>query len=246
VSFEEAAEMAFFGAKVLHPATMVPAMRKNIPVMVLNSLNPRSSGTCVRAHVERPKGKFTAIAAKKNISILNLAAPRMLVTHGFLHDVFEVFKRRQLPVDIVASSEVSLSLTVDSRIDISELLAELRAFTDAQVVTGKAIIAVVGENLRNRPGMLAYMFSAIADINVCMISQGASEITLSFVIDERDVPEAVRNLHHLLFPRPRKTARQSELPTGVAAGLSRGSAGVESLVFSTGEVEDTALSEVAD
>jgi aspartate kinase len=157
-----------------------------------------------------------------------------------------VFKRHQVPVDIVSTSEVSVSLTVHSRLDIAALLSELRQFTDAQAAPGKAIIAVIGENLRGTPGMVARVFGAINDINVCMISQGASEITLSFVIDERDVPEAVRNLHHLLFPRPRKTARQSELPTGVAAGLSRGSAGVESLVFSTGEVEDTALSEVAD
>jgi aspartate kinase len=203
VSFDEAAEMAFFGAKVLHPATLLPAVQKNIPVYVLNSQNPRSSGTCIRARAERPRTRvnaFTAIAAKKNVTIVTVSATRMLMAHGFLHDVFQIFKQYLVPVDIVSTSEVSVSLTVDSKLDISGLLTDLREFTDAQAEPNKAIIAVIGENLRGTPGMCGKVFSAITDVNVRMISQGASEINISFVIEEGDVPAVVRRLHALLFP----------------------------------------------
>jgi aspartate kinase len=206
VSFDEAAEMAFFGAKVLHPATMLPAMRKNIPVYVLNSMNPRCKGTCVRARSDRPKTRFnafTAIAARKNITIVTVSASRMLMAHGFLHDVFERFKRYQISVDIVSTSEVSVSLTVDSKIDLTKVLADLSEFTDVHTEPGMAIIAVIGDNLRGTPGMCARVFGAISDINVRMISQGASEINISFVIEEKNVPETVQRLHKLLFPRQR-------------------------------------------
>jgi aspartate kinase len=195
VSFEEAAEMAFFGAKVLHPATLLPAIRKNIPVQVLNSRNPLSPGTCVRAHAPRSSAKVKAIAAKQNVTIVNVRAARMLVTHNFLHDVFEVFKRYQVPVDTVSTSEVSVSVVVDSKHDISNLVTDLGAFTDVEAEPGKAIVCVIGENLRGIPGMLAQVFGAITDINVRMVSQGASEINIGFVIEEKDVPEAVRRLH---------------------------------------------------
>ena len=195
VSFDEAAEMAFFGAKVLHPATMLPAMRKDIPVYVLNSHNPGSSGTCVRTHAKRASTQITAICAKKNMTIVNVNAGRMLVAHAFLHDVFQVFKQHQISVDTVSTSEVSVSLTVDSKLDLTQVLDDLRAFTDVDVETGKAIVCVIGDNLRGTKGMLARIFGAIREINVRMVSQGASEINIAFVIEEKDVPEAVRRLH---------------------------------------------------
>jgi aspartate kinase len=207
VSFDEAAEMAFFGAKVLHPATLLPAMQKNIPVYVLNSHNPSSRGTCVRTHARRAKGEITAISAKKNMTIINVRAGRMLVTHSFLHDVFEVFKRHQISVDTVSTSEVSVSMTVDSKLDLSRVLDDLRTFTDVETETGKAIVCVIGENLRGTHGMLAKVFGAITDVNVRMVSQGSSEINISFVIEEKDVPEAVRRLHHLFVEQmPRAEA----------------------------------------
>jgi aspartate kinase len=204
ISFDEAAEMAFFGAKVLHPATMLPAMAKNIPVYVLNSLNPGAQGTCVRARSDRPRNgenAITAIAARKNVAIVSASASRMLMAHNFLHDVFQVFKRYQIPIDIVSTSEVSVSLTVDSRLDLTNLLKDLREFTDAQVEPGMAIVAVIGDNLRGMPGMCGRVFSAMNDINVRMISQGASEINISFVVEETQAREAVRRLHRLLFPQ---------------------------------------------
>lgn len=198
VSFDEAAEMAFFGAKVLHPATVLPAMQSNIPVFVLNSRNPRSPGTCVRARARRSRTAIKAIAVKKNMAIVTVKAPRMLEQHGYLHDVFQVFKRYQVTVDTVSTSEVSVSLTVDSKLDLSHVAEDLRAIADVEIEPEKAIICVIGDNLRGTPGTLARVFGAIADINVRMVSQGASEINISFVIEEKDVPEAVRRLHRLL------------------------------------------------
>ena len=198
VSFDEAAELAFFGAKVLHPATMLPAIQKNIPVLVLNSRNPSNAGTCVRAHVRRSKTPIKAISAKTNMTILTIKAPRMLTLHGYLHNVFEIFKQHKVSVDTVSTSEVSVSLTVSSKLDLSDLIADLRTIADVEVEPGKAILCVIGDDLRGTPGMLATVFGAITDVNVRMVSQGASEINISFVIEEKDVPEAVRRLHRLI------------------------------------------------
>ena len=199
VSFDEAAEMAFFGAKVLHPATVLPAMQKNIPVYVLNSRNPRNQGTCIRAHARRSKTAIKAIAAKTNMTIVTVKAPRMLTLHGYLQGVFAVFKHYQVAVDTVSTSEVSVSLTVSSKLDLSHVVEDLRTIADVEIEPGKAIICVIGDNLRGTPGMLATVFGAISDINVRMVSQGASEINISFVIEETDVPEAVRRLHRLIL-----------------------------------------------
>jgi aspartate kinase len=231
VSFDEAAEMAFFGAKVLHPATLIPAMEKNIPVYVLNSRNPRNKGTCVRNQTTASAARgFKAIAAKKNVSIISLTAGHMLEAHGFLHDVFQVFKQHHVPVDIVSTSEVSVSLTVDSKADLESLVADLRKVADVELERGKAILCVL-HSLRGVPGTLAKVFSALGDINVRMVSQGASEINISFVIEEKDVPEAVRRLHKLI-PTGRK---RMKLPSNAAAAASRLAAGIAPLVYATEE-----------
>ncbi len=233
ISFDEAAEMAFFGAKVLHPATLVPAMQKNIPVYVLNSRNPRGKGTCVRAHTQPARSKVKAITAKKGLTIINITAARHLNAHGFLHDVFQQFKKHQVQVDIVSTSEVSVSVTVDSKLQVGGLLEDLRQFTDVEVEPNKAIVCVIGEDLRGTPGMLAKVFTAIRDINVRMVSQGASEINISFVIEESDVPEAVRRLPRLLFAPSRRQANgKVKLSSESTAAHARASAGLEPLVFS--------------
>ncbi len=222
ISFDEAAEMAYFGAKVLHPATMIPAMEENIPVYVLNSRNPRNQGTCVKARAARPATRFTAIAVKKNITIVNVVAARMLEAHAFLHDVFSVFKRHQIPVELVSTSEVSVSLTVEAKLNIEELLADLRQFSEAEAEPGKAIVAVIGENLRGTPGMLTRVFGAIADVNVRMVSQGASEINIGFVIEEKDAAYAVDQLHKLLFSRRNRAPqpRQADVASRASAGIA--------------------------
>ena len=199
ISFEEAAELAYFGAKVLHPATVLPAVEKNIPVLVLNSRNPSNDGTRILARTPRSHALFKAIAAKTRITVIDIVAARMLMAHGFLAQVFEVFARHRCAVDVVSTSEVSISLTVDSNEAIPQIAADLEKLAYVKYAGRKAIVCLVGENLRDTPGVAAQIFDAVRDINVRMISQGASEINLTFVIDEADVPEAVRRLHARFF-----------------------------------------------
>ena len=199
ISFEEAAELAYFGAKVLHPATLLPAIQKNIPVLILNSRNPKCEGTRITATAPKSKNIFKAIAAKKRITIVDVVATRMLMAHGFLKSIFEVFAAHRCPVDMVSTSEVSVSVTVDSNESIAAIAADLGKLADVKYEGRKAIVCLVGENIRSTPGIAARVFSAIADVNIQMISQGASEINISFVIDEADVPRTVSQLHHAFF-----------------------------------------------
>src|SRR3989442_8396178 len=208
ISFDEAAEVAYFGAKVLHPATVLPAIQKNIPVYILNSRNPACQGTRIAARAPHCKNFFKAITAKKRITIVDVAAPRMLLAHGFLKAIFEAFDRHRIAVDVVSTSEVSVSLTVDSNEAIPALAADLAQLADVKYEGRKAIVCLVGENLRETPGIAARVFGELADVKIRMISQGASEINLTFVIDEDAVPEVVRRLHKTFF---------SELDPGVFA-----------------------------
>jgi aspartate kinase len=199
ISFDEAAELAYFGAKVLHPATVLPAVQKNIPVWILNSRNPGCEGTKITARAPYCKNIFKAIAAKKRITIVNVAAPRMLLAHGFLKSIFEAFDRHKVAVDVVSTSEVSVSLTVDSNEAIPALAADLAKLADVKYEGRKAIVCLVGENLRETPGVAARVFGELADLKVRMISQGASEINLTFVIAEEDVPGVIQRLHTAFF-----------------------------------------------
>jgi len=199
ISFEEAAELAYFGAKVLHPATLLPAIQKNIPVLVLNSRNPKNEGTRITPTAPKSKSIFKAIAAKKRITVVDVVATRMLMAHGFLKSIFEVFAHHRCPVDMVSTSEVSVSVTVDSNESIAAIAADLGKLADVKYEGRKAIVCLVGENIRSTPGIAAKVFSAIPDVNIHMISQGASEINISFVIDEADVPQVVSRLHSVFF-----------------------------------------------
>ena len=208
ISFDEAAELAYFGAKVLHPATVLPAIQKNIPVYVLNSRNPSCEGTRITTRAPHTRNVFKAIAAKKRITIIDVAAPRMLLAHGFLRAIFEAFDRHKVAVDVVSTSEVSVSLTVDSNQAIPALAADLAKLADVKYEGRKAIVCLVGENLRETAGVAAHVFRDLADKKIRMISQGASEINLTFVIEEDEVPEVVQRLHKTFF---------SELDPGVFA-----------------------------
>jgi len=199
IGFEEAAELAYFGAKVLHPSTVLPAIQKNIAVHVLNSRNPANEGTRITARAPHCNNTFKAIAAKKRITIVDVVATRMLGAHGFLRSIFEVFDRHRCPVDVVSTSEVSVSVTVDSNEAIPAIAGELEKLADVKYTGRNAIVCLVGENIRDTPGIAAKVFGAIADINVRMISQGASEINITFVVNEDDVPEAVQRLHGVFF-----------------------------------------------
>jgi aspartate kinase len=199
ISFDEAAELAYFGAKVLHPATVLPAIQKNIPVYVLNSRNPTCEGTKITARAPQSRNIFKAIAVKKRITIVDVAAPRRLLLHGFLKSIFEAFDRHGIAVDVVSTSEVSVSVTVETNEAIPALSADLAKLADVKYEGRKAIICLVGENLRDTPGIAARVFGELEDVKIRMISQGASEINLTFVIEEDDVPNVVTRLHRAFF-----------------------------------------------
>ncbi|MGA8732013.1 MAG: lysine-sensitive aspartokinase 3 [Terracidiphilus sp.] len=202
ISFEEAAELAYFGAKVLHPATILPAVRKNIPVHVLNSRNPSCEGTRIISLAPHCKSPFKSIAVKKKLSIIDVVAGRMLMTHGYLKEIFTIFDKHKCPVDMVSTSEVSVSLTVDSNDQLPAIAADLSQLADVKYEGKKALVCMVGEDIRGQNGIAAQVFNAIRHINVRMISQGASEINMSFMIEEDDAEEAVRSLHAAFFKDP--------------------------------------------
>jgi len=203
LSYAEAAELAYFGAKVLHPKTTQPAMDRGIPVRICNSRAPDDpgGGTLVSGAADVWPGTVKSIAHKSGITVLQISSARMLGAYGFLRALFEVFDRHELPVDVVATSEVSVSLTVDDAARLPAVVAELEALGDVQVQRRRAIICVVGEGLRTTPGIAARVFETIRDINVSLISQGASRVNLTFIVDEEHVEEAVRRLHTALLER---------------------------------------------
>src|ERR1700722_7423686 len=205
ISFEEAAELAYFGAKVLHPATILPAVQKSIPVWVLNSRNPTNEGTKITAMAAKCASPFKSIAAKKKLTIIDVVASRMLMSHGYLKAVFDVFVKYKCAIDMVSNSEVSISVTVDSNQQLPEICAELAKIADVKMEGHKALVCLVGEDIRGHNGIAAQVFGAISHVNLRMISQGASEINMSFMIDEEDVEEAVRSLHDHFFANPDET-----------------------------------------
>ena len=203
LSYAEAAELAYFGAKVLHPKTIEPATARRIPVRICNSLAPDDPGTVVAAEPAVWPGAVKAIAHKTGITVLQIASTRMLGAYGFLRALFEVFDRHRTVVDVVTTSEVSVSLTLEDARALPAIVSELRALGEVSVEPHRAIVCVVGEGLRTTPGIAARIFSTVQDINVSLISQGASRVNLTFVIAEDRVHEAVRRLHEACFEHAR-------------------------------------------
>ncbi|MBN1566254.1 MAG: lysine-sensitive aspartokinase 3 [Acidobacteria bacterium] len=201
ISFDEAAELAYFGAKVLHPATIIPAVRKRIPVHVLNSYRPEQEGTLITEEAPPCENPVKAIAFKSGITVVNVASTRMLMAYGFLKKIFEIFDHYKVPVDVVSTSEVSVSLTVDDASALWDIITELKKIGEVNVEGSKSIICCVGDNLKNIPGVLSIVFGALQDLQIQMISQGASAINITFVIDDDRLPEAVRGLHDAIFAR---------------------------------------------
>jgi aspartate kinase len=199
ISFDEAAELSYFGAKVLHPNTVQPAIERRIPVHIYNTHNPSGEGTLIVAEAQLSNNLIKSIAFKRGVTILNVCSTRMLMLHGFLRSIFEVFDRHETSVDVVTTSEVSVSISVDNTDRVGAIVADLNRIAKVTVEKDKAIVCVVGDHLKVRPGVAARLFSAISPINVNMISQGASEINLTFVIDEAEVERAARLLHKEFF-----------------------------------------------
>jgi aspartate kinase len=199
ISFAEASELSYFGAKVLHPSTVLPAVERGVPVHIYNTRNPSCEGTLIVAAPRPSRNLIKSIAFKRGVTVVNVASTRMLLAHGFLRAIFSVFEHHQTSVDVVTTSEVSVSITLDSTERLGAIASDLEAIGDVTIDRGKAIVCVVGDNLKFTPGVAARLFQAIAGINVNMISQGASEINLTFVIDEGDVEPVVRSLHEEFF-----------------------------------------------
>lgn len=199
ISFTEAAELAYFGAKVLHPSTVHPAIDRNIPVLILNSRRPQVEGTRIISDPVPSKNVVKSIACKAKVIVLNIRSTRMFMAHGFMRRIFEVFDRYQTSVDMVATSEVSVSLTVDQREHLGAIVADLREFAEVAVEENQAIICMVGENIRYTPGVVARVFKALGGINVRMVSQGASALNLGFVVAGEDLAASVQALHTEFF-----------------------------------------------
>jgi aspartate kinase len=202
ISFEEAAELAYFGAKVLHPATILPAVQKNIPVWVLNSHNAANEGTRISAVAPPCTSPFKSIAAKKKLTIVDIVASRMLMSHGYLKAVFDIFDKHKVAIDMVSTSEVSISVTVDTSDRLPLVAEDLAKIADVNYESNKALICLVGEDIRGHAGIAGKVFTAVEHVNVRMISQGASEINMSFMVEEEDAAEAIRSLHARFFADP--------------------------------------------
>jgi aspartate kinase len=199
ISFAEAAELAYFGAKVLHPATVVPAIEKNIPVLILNSRRPDVAGTRITAESVPSSNVVKSIACKRKITLVNIHSSQMLMAHGFLRQIFEVFERHETAVDMVATSEVSVSLTIDNTTHIDVILGALREFAEVNVEHDQVIVCLVGDDIRYTPGVARRTFNALDGINIRMISQGASLLNISFVVKEADLRPVVEALHREFF-----------------------------------------------
>jgi aspartate kinase len=199
ISFDEASELAYFGAKVLHPLTVLPAVEKNIPVSILNSKNPKGTGTRITREARPCSNVIKSIACKRGITIVTVSSSRMLMAHGFLRALFEVFDKHHTSVDMVATSEVSVSLTLDDVSSLTAIVEELKQLGDVEVSSKTALICLVGSNLKYTPGVARRAFGSIADINILMVSHGASNINFSFLIDEKDATAATQKLHADFF-----------------------------------------------
>ena len=207
LSYSEAAELAYFGAKVLHPKTIQPAIEDRIPVRICNSRAPEERGTLVGPETETSPRTIKAIAHKKGVTTVQVTSARMLGAYGFLRALFEVFEQHRTVVDVVTTSEVSVSLSLDDDSALPVIVKELEHLGTVRVEKGRAIICVVGEGLRGTPGIAARVFGTISDINVTLISQGASSINFTFAIEEARVEEAVRRLHEAFFTKLQKQSK---------------------------------------
>jgi len=199
LSYNEAAELAYFGAKVLHPKTIKPAVDYSIPVRVCNSQKPNEKGTMVLAISEFSQNKIKSIAHKMGISILRISSARMLGSYGFMSALFQVFERFRTVIDVISTSEVSVALTLDNIDSLDKIVVELERLGDVEVEHGYGVICIVGEGLRASSGLASKIFSTIEDTNISLISHGASSVNMTFVVKEKEVSEVIKRLHDSFF-----------------------------------------------
>lgn len=198
ISFEEAAEMAHFGAKVLHPLTIEPAVMKNIPVYVLNSLNPENSGTEIVSYDDVEDG-VKSISFKEGIVLMNIFSPRMINISGFLMKVFDIFAKNKVSVDLISTSEANISLTIDRASSLDEVCAELSKIAEVRVFNDKSQLSIIGKNVVKQRSLISWAITSLKNTSVYMISQAASSDNISFVIDRSRLDEVLQEFHTYLF-----------------------------------------------
>jgi aspartate kinase len=199
LSYEEAAELAYFGAKVLHPKTIQPAVDYKIPVRVCNTFEPEKIGTMVLDKADETPNKIQSIATKKGITILRISSARMLGSYGFMSALFQVFERYRTVIDVISTSEVSLALTIDNTESLEQVVKELERLGTVEVESGNAVVCLVGGSLRTTSGLASRIFSTISDVNISLISHGASSVNVTFVVKEERLNEVVKRLHKAFF-----------------------------------------------
>jgi aspartate kinase len=201
LTFAEASELAYYGAKVVHPATIIPAVRENIPIRVLNTLHPEATGTLVLRSCGAPGGVVKSIASKSGIVLIHVTSTRMLLHHGFLARIFEIFGRLEIVIDMIATSEISVSVTTDSRENLTEAVEELSAFADVTVEEPMGIVCLVGEGITRTVRTPGKVFGVLGEegISVRMISMGAGESNISMLVREGDLDTGVKALHRFCF-----------------------------------------------
>ena len=199
LSFAEAAELAYFGAKVLHPSTILPAVERNIPVRILNARKPEGSGTMITAEPPPGSTPLTALACKRDLTVVDITSSRMLMAYGFLRRVFEVFERYRTSVDVVTTSEVTVSVTVDDRRHLEAIAEALSEFSQVSIEHEMALLCAVGDRLRNEPAIAARAVGVLEEVPLRMISQAASRRNITVILREADLQHAMERLHEEFF-----------------------------------------------
>jgi aspartate kinase len=214
LSFAEASELAYFGAKVLHPSTILPAMERDIPVRIVNSWKPEGRGTLIRSDAAlaeapdgadgpgppRSQGGITALACKRDLAVVDITSTRMLMAYGFLRRLFEVFERFRTAVDVVTTSEVSVSVTVDDRRHLEAITEALSEFADVSVESDMALLCAVGDAVRTDAAVAARVLRVLDAVPLRMVSQAASRRNITVVLRQSDLPGAMQRLHQEFFP----------------------------------------------
>jgi aspartate kinase len=199
LSFAEASELAYFGAKVLHPSTILPAVSANIPVRILNSRRPGGEGTRITAEPSAGGRAVAALACKRRVTVVEITSTRMLMAHGFLRRLFQVFETYRTAVDVVTTSEVSVSVTVDDDRQLPDIVAALEQFADVIVEKDMAILCAVGDSLRTDPRLAIRLLSVLEGVPLRMVSQAASRRNVTVVLSDSDVAMAMSRLHEAAF-----------------------------------------------
>jgi len=198
LSFDEAAELAYFGAKILHPQSVFPAQKYNVPVRLLNTMDPDAPGTLISKDGGK-KGQIRAIAAKDDITAIHIHSSRMLLAYGFLRKIFEIFERYKTPIDMITTSEVAVSLTIDDTKNLGDIIKEVEDFGKVRIDHHQTIICVVGDFSANTHGYAARVLDAVKHLPLRMVSYGGSDYNVSILLDTDHKTEALRSLHNRLF-----------------------------------------------